>query len=152
MTLRTARLSAHVKGLRALGLVIVLSCGVAAVGGCNSGADFITDAYLVNQARASVGARPLGWSPELAKKAADWAAHLSDTGVLAHSMLSQGVPPGWHALGENVGYAHSVTTVHDGFLNSPEHRQNMLNPNWRVMGIGAVRAGGEVWVVEVYES
>jgi uncharacterized protein YkwD len=152
MTLRTARLSAPVKGLRALGLVMVLSCGVAAVGGCNSGADFLGDAYLVNQSRASVGARPLGWSSELATKAANWAHHLSDTGVLAHSVLSQGVPAGWHALGENVGYARSVSTVHDGFLNSPEHRQNMLNPKWRVMGIGAFRAGGEVWVVEVYES
>ncbi len=83
-----------------------------------------------------------GWSPELAAKATSWAQHLADTGTLAHSVLTQGVPAGWHALGENVGYAGVGRSVHSGFLNSPEHRQNMLNPKWRVMGIGAVHASG----------
>ena len=118
---------------------------------CNSGTDFFTDAYLVNQSRGSVGAPTLRWSPELAAKATAWAQHLADTGELAHSVLTQGVPAGWHALGENVGLRRVGRDVHSGFLNSPEHRQNMLNPKWRVMGIGAVRAGGSVWVVEVYE-
>jgi uncharacterized protein YkwD len=152
MTLRTARRSTPVKGLRALALVIAMSCGTAALVSCNSGADFVTDAYLVNQARGSVGADALGWSPALATKATNWAQHLADTGVLAHSVLAQGVPPGWHELGENVGYAGSVAAVHSGFLNSPPHAENMLNPRWRVMGIGAARAGDRVWVVEVYED
>ena len=151
MTVVTTHGSASVKALRALSLVMVLSCGAAALGGCNSSTDFFTDAYLVNQARASVGARPLGWSPALATKATDWAEHLAAMGTLSHSNLPAGAPAGWQELGENVGYARTVTEVHTGFLDSPEHRQNMLNPKWRVMGIGAVRAGGQVWVVEEYE-
>jgi hypothetical protein len=152
MTSRIARPSARAKHFRALVLVMFLSCATAAVAGCNGSPDFIADAYLVNQARASVGAPQLGWSPALATKAANWAQHLADTGVLAHSVLSDGVPPGWHSIGENVGYAESVTTVHSSFLNSAEHRANMLNRGWRVMGIGVVRARGVVWVAEVYES
>jgi uncharacterized protein YkwD len=151
MTQRIARNSARSKGLRALTLVIVLSCGAVAMTSCNSGPDFFTDAYLVNQARASVGSRPLGWSPALAAKAAAWAQHLADTGVLAHSSLTQGVPIGWHELGENVGDAASVVAVHYSFLNSPEHRQNLLNSKWRVMGIGVARGRGQVWVVEEFE-
>src|SRR4051812_14633535 len=104
MTVRNAASARFKKGLRALTIVTLLSCAVGAAAGCNSGPDFLTDAYLVNQARGSVGSAPLRWSPQLATKATSWAHHLADTGVLAHSVLSQGVSPGWHALGENVGY------------------------------------------------
>jgi uncharacterized protein YkwD len=151
MTLRTAGMSAPSKGFRALALVMVLSSGALAMTSCNSGADFLTDAYLVNQARASAGSRPLGWSSALAAKASSWAAHMAATDQLSHSVLPDGVPAGWSELGENVGFAGTVTDVHDAFLNSPEHRQNMLNSKWRVMGIGVAHARGLTWVVEEFE-
>jgi uncharacterized protein YkwD len=151
MTLRTARASARAKGFRALALVMVLSCGAVAMSSCNNNVDFLTDAYLVNQARTAVGSHQLGWSPTLQAKATTWAQHLAATGVLAHSSLTAGAPAGWTELGENVGDASSILAVHSSFLNSPQHRQNMLNPKWRVMGIGVAYGRGQVWVVEQFE-
>jgi uncharacterized protein YkwD len=145
------RISPHNFSLRAFALVIVLSCAGVALVSCNAKADYLADAYLVNQSREQVGARPLGWSPALAAKAQAWAEHLAATGQLQHSSLTQGVPAGWQALGENVGVGGGIVDVHSAFLNSPEHRANMLNPTWRVMGLGAVRSGNNVWVVEEYQ-
>ena len=38
-----------------------------------------------------------------------------------------------------------------GWLHSPTHRENMLDPEWRVTGIGiAVSPNGEIYITEVF--
>lgn len=140
------------RALRASAIVIVLSCSVGLVTSCDPRTEFLANAYLVNQSRAASGLSHLGWNAELAAKATAWAQHLASIGRLEHSNLADGVSPGWRALGENVGVADDVPSVHSAFLRSTEHRRNMLNPGWRVMGIGTARSGNRVFVVEVYMS
>jgi len=43
--------------------------------------------------------------------------------------------------GENLALAPSVERAHVGLMNSPEHRDNILRPEFRKIGIGAVNGG-----------
>ena len=53
----------------------------------------------------------------------------------------------WHVWGENVGYTPGdVASVQHAFMNSAPHRENILNPAFREVAIGAVRVGGTLWV------
>jgi uncharacterized protein YkwD len=49
---------------------------------------------------------------------------------------------------ENVAMADSVDRVHDTLMHSPPHRENLLHPSYNVVGIGVVRRGGMLWVVQ----
>lgn len=52
-------------------------------------------------------------------------------------------------VGENVatGYKTGKATVNKGWMNSPLHRLNILNPAWRKMGIGARKGEDGRWYV-----
>src|SRR3989344_1124823 len=41
-------------------------------------------------------------------------------------------------VGENLAYAQDVTTVHQGLMDSPEHKKNILDPAFRRIGIGII--------------
>jgi uncharacterized protein YkwD len=41
-------------------------------------------------------------------------------------------------MGENIGYAPDVDTAHTGLMNSPEHKKNILEPQFHRVGIGIV--------------
>lgn len=47
----------------------------------------------------------------------------------------------FRAAGENLAYAPTVEIAHRGLMNSPEHRKNILSPDFRRVGIGVVRSG-----------
>ena len=101
---------------------------------------------------AKWGAPALGWNNTLAAKAQAWADHMAATNTLSHSVLTQGVGGGWSTLGENVGTGGAVHDVHVGFMNSPVHRADILNPSFSSMGVGVAQNGGRVWVAEVFEG
>jgi len=53
----------------------------------------------------------------------------------------------WHAWGENVGYTPGdVDSLERAFMNSTEHRDNILNGAFHRVAIGAVRVDGTLWV------
>ena len=53
----------------------------------------------------------------------------------------------WHAWGENVGYTPGdVASLQRAFMNSPPHRENILNRAFQRVAIGAVRVDGTLWV------
>lgn len=98
---------------------------------------------LINADRASAGLPPLAWSPCLYAVAAQNAARMAAQGYLSHAngpSLNLACHLGLNA-GENVGFTSAG--IDDGqlnamFMNSPEHRANIL---------GAYRAVGAAWVV-----
>jgi uncharacterized protein YkwD len=51
--------------------------------------------------------------------------------------------------GENVayGYPNGRSVVNDGWMNSEGHRDNILNPKFRLMGIGARKGHDGNWYV-----
>ncbi len=43
--------------------------------------------------------------------------------------------------GENLAYAPDVATAHEGLMNSEGHRKNILDPEFRHIGIGVIDGG-----------
>lgn len=111
--------------------------------------DQLTVRNQINASRASNNRAPLAMNRMLADKAQSWSAHLAAIGHLVHSNLTSGVPGGWEALAENVGYNQNLTAVHQAFLASSGHRANLLGP-YNYVGTGVTRSGGRVWVVHVF--
>ena len=54
----------------------------------------------------------------------------------------------WHAWGENVGYTQggAVSDLQKAFMQSPVHRDNILNGAYRHVAIGTVSRDGSLWV------
>ena len=56
---------------------------------------------------------------------------------------------GLSTVGENVAYGYSSgkAVVNEGWMNSEGHRANILNPRFRLMGIGARKGHDGRWYV-----
>jgi serine protease len=103
---------------------------------------------LVNVERAKAGAAPLAFHDALMRAAQahseDQAAHnqMSHTGSdgsnLGQRLTRVGYP--FRTWGENVAYGYATpVAVMQGWLASPGHRANILNPNFNEIGIGIAR-------------
>jgi uncharacterized protein YkwD len=112
---------------------------------------------LANQARAEAGVAPLELEEGLARAARRHSALMASEKQLSHDLPGEPSLPQRLAAtstlelgaeGENVGYAASVAEVHRGFMQSPHHRENLLNPDYNVAGFAAVRDGNRVYVTE----
>ncbi len=44
-------------------------------------------------------------------------------------------------VGENLAYAPDVETAHEGLMESPGHKRNILDPKYRRIGIGVIDSG-----------
>ena len=74
---------------------------------------------------------------------------MAHAGTLFHttdvSLYLNGID--WHVWGENVGYAPGdVASLQQAFMDSPPHRENILNRAFQRVAIGAVRVNGTLWV------
>lgn len=59
----------------------------------------------------------------------------------------------WSALGENVGTGdNDVDALHQAFMDSADHRKNILAPKMRFAGIGAINDDGTLWVTVIFEK
>jgi uncharacterized protein YkwD len=98
-----------------------------------------------NSARAQAHAAGYTMNHKLWKVAHAWATHLAKTGVLEHNpeLTAQATKacPSWTAIGENVGvvYGGSVDQLFQAYMNSPEHRANILDKQYTQVGIATVK-------------
>ncbi|HEY0709799.1 MAG TPA: CAP domain-containing protein [Polyangia bacterium] len=108
-------------------------------------------AALINQARQAAGAKPLVWDNRLAAIARAHSRDMVANNFIAHVSPTTGdavarVKRAGLALTpilENVGQEGGVEKAHRGFMASPAHRANILNPKVTRIGIGIViKAGG----------
>ena len=66
--------------------------------------------------------------------------HTVDVDVYLHGIA-------WHLWGENVGYTpRGAWSVQQAFMESPPHREHILNLSFHQVAIGAVRVDGKLWV------
>lgn len=99
--------------------------------------------WLVNQVRASAGVAPLVWDEDLASSAELRAAEL--TIQLSH-FRPDGTPcsavfpesDSWeHACAENIAMGQRPAyEAYQSWTNSPGHYRNMVNPDYRKLGVG----------------
>jgi len=105
---------------------------------------------LLNLARQAEGLEPMVRDASLDGVALEWSGRLRHDGVLSHrpdlATAIARVEPAWRRGGENVGVGGEVPALHDAFMASPAHRDNVLGPFNRV-GIGVVAEDdGRMWV------
>jgi uncharacterized protein YkwD len=134
--------------LRRITLLLAIGLAVLASAACTPQEE--TAFRSVNALREANHLRWLDWNQGAYDKAVAWSNHMADEGRLSHSVLREGVPPGWNRLGENVAYAGSVEQAMAALEASPPHRANLLNPAFTSIAIGVVERDGRVWVTEVF--
>jgi uncharacterized protein YkwD len=104
---------------------------------------------MVNRERASRGLKTLTPDDKLRDLARAHARDMLARGYFAHE-TPEGKNPfqrmraakiRYTAAGENLAFALTLEVAHDGLMRSPGHRKNILDPDYRRIGIGALRAG-----------
>lgn len=101
----------------------------------------------INGLRASKGLNPLQLDGELTSLAQGWSEHMAATHTLSHTPnMAANVTSDWTKLGENVGYGPNNDLIWNGFLNSPAHYANLVDPAYTHVGIGVAFVGGTEFV------
>lgn len=98
---------------------------------------------LVNRDRATAGCPPVTADPTLTIRAQQWAEQQAADNVMRHSSAPDGVTM-W---GENVAVGYDTEAdVHQAWMDSAGHRANILNCEYRWIGIGhADGDSGRYW-------
>ena len=106
---------------------------------------------MLNQARASAGAGAVNCDTAGLKAARahsqdmcnkNYFSHTSPTGTSAGNRLKT-AGASFSSWGVNIAKGYSnAQAVHNGWMNSPGHRQNMLNPSFTRAAIGLIRCNG----------
>jgi len=104
---------------------------------------------LVNKERVANGLRPLAADPELTVVARKHSGDMFARGYFAHD-TPEGRSPfdrmheggvSFLTAGENLALAPSLQVAHNGLMNSPGHRANILGKNFGRVGIGILDGG-----------
>jgi uncharacterized protein YkwD len=115
-------------------------------------------ARIVNRYRIRVGLRPLQLELGLMRSAIWKSQHMAHFFYFGHAdpapPISRGVPQRLAACGfvgggsENIAYGFETPfEVVRAWLNSPGHRRNIRDSDWRYLGVGVAesRSGGFFW-------
>jgi len=101
---------------------------------------------LVNKARTDAGAAPLSFDMNLVKTARLKAKDMVDNNYFSHQSPTYGSPfdmmkqfgIDFKSAGENIAGNSTVQGAFNAWMNSPGHRQNILNTSFNYTGIGIV--------------
>jgi len=104
----------------------------------------------LTKARIVHGRPALARKYDLTRVARAQAQRMASSGRLYHNPNLRTAVSNWRWVGENVGYAPTILTVHRAFMRSPGHRANILDRDYTQVGVGVVRRGSRVWVAEVF--
>lgn len=114
---------------------------------------------LINAERRKAGAPPLCFNKKLLKAATVHSADQARRQALSHTG-SDGSDAGvrldrvgykWNTWAENVAQGYDgVAAVMAGWMASPGHRRNLLNPAFRHIGLGIAAGGRGPWWTQVF--
>jgi len=113
---------------------------------------------LANEARAAAGVGPLKWDSALAAGALLHCERMVAEGPIAHryggepdlTIRAQNAGAHFSLIAENVALGSHIASIHQGWLDSPGHRANLLNPQVDSVGIAVVAGGGVLYAVADY--
>ena len=112
---------------------------------------------LANESRTQSGAPPLALDSGLSHAARIHAQAMLTAGQLSHRFEGEpSLPQRLAAMtalhldqeGENVALDYDPDRGHAHLMLSPPHRANLLNPAYNVVGLGVVRSGDRLFIVE----
>lgn len=119
---------------------------------------------LINRKREENGLGRLTWSEEIAAIARLHSQNMAEFRFFSHRGLdskmvsdradAQGTRK-WRSIGENIafnrGYKDPIEKAVQLWLDSPEHRRNMMDSNWKESAVGvAVASDGSYYFTQVF--
>jgi len=122
----------------------------------------VAEQYLysaANAERAQKGLRPLEWDDALYSAACFHADAMAAHGTISHQfageaeLSTRGSQAGAHfsVISENVAMAPNAVIIHDMWMKSPHHRDNLLDEQVDHIAVRVVRRNGELYAVEDFE-
>lgn len=119
---------------------------------------------LINQRRADDGLLPLIWNDELAAVARIHSQNMAEFSFFSHRGLdsklvsdradARGIGK-WRSIGENIafnrGFQDPTAKAVQLWLDSPTHKRNLLDCNWKESAVGvAVASDGSYYFTQVF--
>ena len=111
---------------------------------------------MLNLERARAGLPSLKVDDRLTQAARAHSVRMARAKQLSHQLPDE--PPlskrlaatniRFNADAENVAYDYSLQAAHEGLMQSPRHRDNILSPGYNAVGIGVLRSGDLFWVTQ----
>lgn len=119
----------------------------------------VAERYLfqsVNDERVVAGLQPLKWNAPLTAAARTHAEWMRRAGAISHQFKTEpdlaeraaGTGTHFSRVAENVASSPSILQMHSALMNSPHHRDNILDPQVDSIGISVVSDGRQMWGVE----
>jgi len=113
-----------------------------------------------NQAREHAGVAPLAWDPALAEAARKHCERMVAEGAIAHryggelDLSERASRAGAHfgLIEENIAVGAYPGQIHEGWMNSPGHRRNLLSPEVDHVGIAVIESRGSLYAVADFET
>jgi hypothetical protein len=144
--------------LALLASLLILSAGIAGLARAQTPRDsaerILFDA--ANHERAAQHLRPLRWDDSLANGARQHAQRMALLNTLSHQLpgeedfKARAIRAGarFSSLAENIAEGPNAPGIHSQWMNSPPHRENLLDPKLDSIGIAVAERGGEMFAVE----
>ncbi len=116
---------------------------------------------LVNEERKKAGLAPFTHSQELSRVARFKSQDMADKNYFSHNSPTYGDPftmmksfgINYRTAGENIAKGYqSAQSVVNGWMNSPGHRANILNPNFGTIGVGYVVKNGTTYWTQMFTN
>jgi uncharacterized protein YkwD len=112
-----------------------------------------------NQARATQGLPALQWDPALAAAAQNHCARMAAEGPISHQyagepeLTQRAGQAGAHfsLIEENVAEGYEPASIHQAWMHSQGHRENLLNPSVDRVGVAVVARGNMLYAVADFE-
>jgi uncharacterized protein YkwD len=122
----------------------------------------VAEQYLfsaANTERAQRGLPPLKWDETLHRAAERHAGEMAARESISHQypgeadLANRGHDAGakFTVISENVAEAWSAPEIHDAWMQSPDHRANLLDPRVNSVGISVERRDGQLYAVEDFD-
>lgn len=110
----------------------------------------------VGTARSSAGLTALSWNDSLSHAAADHAERMRKEDSLSHQFEEEADLPERVAatglrfsfISENVGVSDTAIELQTAWMDSPDHRENILDPKITMVGIAVREHAGALWAVQ----
>jgi hypothetical protein len=109
-----------------------------------------------NRERAAQRLHPLRWDNSLATGARQHALRMAQQNILSHQLpgeedfKARALRAGarFSSLAENIAEGPNAPHIHEQWMNSPPHRENLLDPKLDSIGIAVAERGGAMFAVE----
>jgi uncharacterized protein YkwD len=149
------RFQARIRDLVTIAVLALTAIVLPVLSAKASSNDADSSRSLANSARVSKGLSTLKDTSGLNIVAQRHAERMADADMIFHNenRKSEADAEGvnWTLIGENVGVGKDAASVHDGFMASPGHRDNILYADYNSIGVGAaVGKDGSIFITQLF--